>query len=364
MSNHNIELLIGQPEGPNLEYKLVVPPPALVARVVAAFANGDGGVLVLGVKDNLEVVGLDPDAPAAAVVEAGIARIAPRPSVKHYPLKIEARGVTRHLYIVEVDKSLGSLATEDNKVYVRDGTTVRLASPEMPLPPVNRRTPRQVAEVLTLLTQPCDASTPARLSLIKQYLNLFHIVSQSSLIMRADGDEPPRASSDGSTLARLVMSSLVDTLEIFLSDLLFEIYLAEPRTLKSRAQVTIEEVLNCQDMAEVVRFLAGARVRELKRGAEEAYAKSFKQCTGLEPFRQAELPRVKLFFQVRHLCTHSNGIVGAQFIAKTRPCQQQEGDEYPVTLAALCEAATLFIGIAHRLDQAALDKYHLNSAVL
>lgn len=45
-----------------------------------------------------------------------------------------------------------------------------------------------------------------------------------------------------------------DNFEIYLSDLLYEIYLANPSTLKSHQQVTIKEVLDCADMQEFVLY--------------------------------------------------------------------------------------------------------------
>jgi hypothetical protein len=42
---------------------------------------------------------------------------------------------------------------------------------------------------------------------------------------------------------RILFSSCADNFEIFMSDLLYEIYLAKPETLKSNAQVTVKDVL-------------------------------------------------------------------------------------------------------------------------
>ena len=53
MRSDRIQQIIGQPEGESLEYKQVVPPPAVIAREIAAFANTKGGVLIFGVDDNL-----------------------------------------------------------------------------------------------------------------------------------------------------------------------------------------------------------------------------------------------------------------------------------------------------------------------
>ena len=51
---------------------------------------------------------------------------------------------------------------------------------------------------------------------------------------------------------RILFSSCADNFETFLSDLLYEIYLANPNTLKSNQQVTIKEIIDCPDMQEFV----------------------------------------------------------------------------------------------------------------
>ena len=61
-----LDALVGRGEGPTTEYKLQMPADddeskRKVMKTVAAFANGDGGSIIFGVSDELEVVGLSPD---------------------------------------------------------------------------------------------------------------------------------------------------------------------------------------------------------------------------------------------------------------------------------------------------------------
>ncbi len=43
---------IGQPASQQLEYKAVLPPAATIAQIICAFANTEGGAIVLGVVDD------------------------------------------------------------------------------------------------------------------------------------------------------------------------------------------------------------------------------------------------------------------------------------------------------------------------
>ncbi|WP_375491317.1 helix-turn-helix domain-containing protein [uncultured Nostoc sp.] len=128
MTDEIVRQLIGQPEGKNLEYKLIVPPSNVIARIIAAFANTEGGVLILGVADDISIVGLADNVPSAAMVEASIAQLHPRPEVKHYPLEFELNSNIKRLYVVEVAKASKVIFT-GNKVYIRKASATVLENP-------------------------------------------------------------------------------------------------------------------------------------------------------------------------------------------------------------------------------------------
>jgi ATP-dependent DNA helicase RecG len=116
-----------QPEGLTLEYKYTLPPPSTVARTIAAFANSEGGRIIIGVNSNkpkLEVAGLSEDVPASAVIESALERIRPRPEINHYSVVVDKK----RLYVVEVNKAANPVATENQNIFIRIGATVRLAT--------------------------------------------------------------------------------------------------------------------------------------------------------------------------------------------------------------------------------------------
>lgn len=55
-----IETLIQQPEGRDLEFKEILPSKADLNKTIVAFANDSGGILLLGIKDEPRaIVGID-----------------------------------------------------------------------------------------------------------------------------------------------------------------------------------------------------------------------------------------------------------------------------------------------------------------
>jgi hypothetical protein len=358
---NKIKQLIGQPEGQNLEYKLVVPPPAIIARIIAAFANTNGGVLIFGVRDDLTIKGLADDAPASAMVEASLERINPRPFVKHYFLGVEVGDETKYLYIVEVEKSPVALITEDQNIYIRTGVTIQKAA----FPDIVHVSQKQETEfrsqVIQQIEQEGKNATASKLRILEHYRNLFLIANES---IDTSGSVEPQllsGSSHGRTLMRLILSSLVDSFETYLAELLFEIHLAEPKTLISNSQVTVQEVMDCKDMASFIEFVANKRVQELTRGNEEKFANYLKKVTNFDLFLESEVTQAKDFFQRRHLYTHKNGKIDAQFLAKSSSSSLKSGEEHKTSLKELSEAVTLFLGIVSRLDSSVVKKYGLET---
>ncbi|WP_194974919.1 AlbA family DNA-binding domain-containing protein [Aquiflexum lacus] len=60
-NEERIKDLVRRPESQNLDFKLHVNNPMKLAKTLTAFANTEGGTLVIGVSDNKNLVGIDPE---------------------------------------------------------------------------------------------------------------------------------------------------------------------------------------------------------------------------------------------------------------------------------------------------------------
>ena len=58
LEEFNIYKRISEGEGQQLDFKFAITDSKKIARSMAAFANSDGGVLLIGVKDNGKIVGI------------------------------------------------------------------------------------------------------------------------------------------------------------------------------------------------------------------------------------------------------------------------------------------------------------------
>ena len=121
----DIESLIVQGESSSVEFKLSVPLGNAIAANLSAFANSSGGVLIVGVDDKGDVVGL-----ATAEANQAIAELR-RVASSLLPYPVEVRGATVNGKIVvyaaidPVPNHLRPVITADGRIYIRQGSTSR-----------------------------------------------------------------------------------------------------------------------------------------------------------------------------------------------------------------------------------------------
>jgi hypothetical protein len=359
MPRNTFEQIIGQPEGQTLEYKTVVPPPSLVARIVASFANSDGGFLICGVRDDLIVQGIADEVPAPSIIDSALARLNPRPTVNHYFAEVEGK----RLYVLEVAKSSHAVTTEQGVIYSRVGDhtiTSRLATE-------GEGETRSQHEIIAKLLNELEAfkvkASEAKQRLIEQYINLTQLIERSTPILCPEKTSLVTNKAEGKVLARLLLSSFADSFENYVTNLLFEIYLAKPETLKTSSPVTVQEVLDCFDMEAFIRFVATRKISGLKKGNVKGLIEENKQIQNLEVFSDSIIKEIDEIFQTRHLYVHSNGRVDSKF-ANSVSGEYQIGDEHNMTIDEICNAANLLSTTADQLDRAAIAKYGLSISEL
>jgi hypothetical protein len=194
----------------------------------------------------------------------------------------------------------------------------------------------------------------------QQYSNLALIADQSTPCIGPDGSHKPSNFPHGRALARLLFSSLADTFERYLVDLLIEIHLAQPNTLKSESSLTADVILNCLDMSEVIKLFAEKKVGDLPKGNSKEFGKYIKKITNIDLYSAAEQPKADEIFELRNLYTHSNGIVDTKFLRMNKTDGLKAGDEHMISLDQLCETCLFFLNVVARIDSQAVSKYYLS----
>lgn len=185
------------------------------------------------------------------------------------------------------------------------------------------------------------------------------MLTPRSRLLYPKGSTVPTENAEGKMLVRILFSSCADNFEIFMSDLLSEIYLAKPETLKSNAQVTVKDVLDCTDMQEFISRYAKSKLKKLQRGSVKGYVADNNQIRSMGVFDAATQEEIEKLLQIRHLYAHQNGLVDKRF-REYFPAANLN-DEYRMTLDEFLARVGYLAPAIGAVDEAARNDYQLAS---
>lgn len=119
MNAQEIKVLVAKGESESLELKTFVPPPNIIAQHTASLANTAGGILLLGIREPQDIVGVD-DKRARASIEAAQRLLSPGANVTYELVPVEGRTVA----VVQVPKAVGIVAAGGG-YFRREGDKIR-----------------------------------------------------------------------------------------------------------------------------------------------------------------------------------------------------------------------------------------------
>lgn len=352
-----IEALIKQREGAQLEFKAVLPPSRNIAQIVSSFANTDGGYLILGVSEagaKIEVHGLSRDFRANSITHKAIDLLNPQPNVKYEYVNYD----DKDLFVIKVEKATNGPIEVEGKIYIRSGAITKLATEE------KLKFKTKGYDQIELINQRLQgyksSSTNSKARLIEHYQSILKLIDDLDAILYPSNPLTPTTNSEGKVLTRILFSSFVDNFETYLSDLLYEIFLARPETLKSKQQVSVEEVLNCADLHEFVKYHAKQKLYKLQRGSVKGFIKDNKQISQLNVLDEVKQQEIEKILQIRHLYSHRNGIIDEKFKQYFRG-NFPLNTEHQLSIQEVCSVLDYMIKVADDLDKAAIGKYNLDT---
>lgn len=353
-SEVSLENMIGQPESETLEYKAVLPPARTMAKMIASFANNKGGYIVLGVAEEsnrVEITGLSSDFYANDVVQKAIGLLSPHPLVS-----IENRVIqNKRLYIIKIEKAEAVVILGGN-VFVREGDRTVLKNAIVKDFKSKAKVPFNL--VIAKFDIYKSKSSGSKAKFIEHCTSILNIIDDVENLVFPVSFGSPTSISEGKILLRILFSSCADNFESYLSDLLYEIYLANPSTLKGDKQVSLKEVLDCTDMQEFIDYYARKKLSKLQRGSVKGFIAENQQISDLGVFDHALQNDVEKTLQIRHLYSHRNGIVDEKFMSFF-PGQFNLNDEHILSTEELISKMIDLADTVDKLDQAAILKYSL-----
>lgn len=350
-----IKDLVKGGESEQVEFKAVLPPSKNIARNIAAFANTNGGYIVLGVleKNGKNIVkGLSGDFRANEITHKALDLLTPRPTVDYVYVNIDGN----RLFVIKVSK--GEEILIENKKYIREGALTKLVNAvEAPLL-TKAKSYDRINELFKKYQPFLQNATSAKMKFIEHYLSILKIMDDLGEILYPDNPNAATANQEGKVLCRILYSSLMDNFETYLSDLLYEIFLAKPETLKSKQEVKIEEVLNCSSMQDFIEYWAKRKIGKLQKGSVSGFIKENKQISDLGIIDKTEQEEIEKLLQIRHLYSHRNGIVDEKFLNFFTGLFSINS-EHRMPISEVCDKLDYLVDIVDKVDNAAIEKYSL-----
>lgn len=340
-------------ESNTLEYKAVLPPSKAIAQILCSFANTDGGLLILGVSEigGLKVSGLSEDFRATSITHKALDLLSPKPIVDYGYVQYEGK----KLFAITVKKSQVIISVE-GRIYKREASKTVLTNPVS-----NILSPGgypRIASINASMELLKEATTDSKYKILEHYQSVIKIVDSLKQLLYPQGPSSYTNDKEGKVLTRIIYSSVVDNFETYLSDVLFEIYLAKPQTLKSEQLVKVEDVLNCSDIQEFITFWAKQKVGKLQKGSVKGFISDNKQIKDLNAMDATTQNEIEKILQIRHLYAHRNGIVDDKFI-KYFPVGHISGSEHQLSIDEVLNKIEYLSSIADKIDKAAINKYSL-----
>jgi len=346
-----VEELLQQQESIKLEFKAVLPPSRLLAKLISSFANTEGGYLLLGVLGVNNIKGLSGDFYATDTVHKAIDLLNPKPIVNYEYLGISGK----RIFVIKVDKSDSDILFSEDKYIRENDKTILVSTEEESF--ISTSYPK-LSEIYFTLIEQSENATESKKKYFKHIQSILKIMDDLERILYPDSIDMPTSNQEGKILSRILYSSFADNFETYMSDLLYEIFLAKPETLKSEQKVTIKEVLNCTDLQDFIEYWAKEKIGKLQKGSVKGFIEDTPQIKKLNVLENNEIIEIDKLLQIRHLYSHRNGIVDDQFL-KFFPTITVLNSEFIMTINDIVQKLEYFIDVVNKIDNKAIEKYSL-----
>jgi len=155
----------------------------------------------------------------------------------------------------------------------------------------------------------------------------------------------------------LLNARIIDLFLSYISDLLAQIFLKNPRMLKSDKEFTAEEILSHNDYADLVNMIAEKTVNSLSREGFVSMSALIEKRYGLTLVAdKTEFEEMLLANEFRNLYVHQRGIVNNTYLKRVPNSKKNTGDELHTSGLGWI---SLVAKIVLELDKRVIDKFSI-----
>lgn len=118
LTAEEIKSIADSGEGYNVDFKISVPSKVRdLSQEVCAFANSEGGYLLIGIDDKGRIVGVEIDNAKRSAIQNSIRDISPAMQVEMYPVDVDDKTV----WVIDIPSGKDKPYVISGAIYVREG---------------------------------------------------------------------------------------------------------------------------------------------------------------------------------------------------------------------------------------------------
>jgi hypothetical protein len=152
----------------------------------------------------------------------------------------------------------------------------------------------------------------------------------------------------------------IESLNQFLTEMLFAVFLNRPEALRSSESVRVVDVLAWGDSTTIVRRLAERKIDSLSYRSFDDLMKYLKEDLGLRPsFDDSDLQVVREAIEVRNITVHNSRRINSLFLRRTGRTDLEESVSFPLTLDYVIAASRATHSIVSELDRQFIKHFGL-----
>ncbi len=156
-----------------------------------------------------------------------------------------------------------------------------------------------------------------------------------------------------------------DNFEVYLAELMAQIFRKRPETLKSAQTETHEVILQFGSMQELRVALAERRVQSVSREGMKALTREFERRFGLPLFRtETDLRRAIKIGETRNIIVHKRGAVDARSLRRAPSLGAEPGERLVVDPECVVPDLRFLVDTVLDVDRRALRKFNLPEVLL
>ncbi len=181
----------------------------------------------------------------------------------------------------------------------------------------------------------------------------------------APTESPSNPRAHSSLLLELVLTRTVDNFLCFVTDLLALIYAARPETLRSSESEKLEFILQFADMTQLRSAIAEKKVERLSYLGLRDLCAHIESQMSFTLFETAnDLHRAALIVELRNICVHARGVVGATSAKRFPELQPQIGRRIDLTNSSVTDHRKFLEDSVFGIDLRATSKFNLPATAL